>query len=452
MAKKTCFMVMPFGVKATGLKTGEGPQKVDFDALWNKALRPVIEELGFVAIRADQDIDAMIVHGMIERLAYADLVLADVSIANANVYYELGLRHAARKQGCVLIAAKWAKPLFDIQPMRRATSYLLKTKSVSDADAKAIRESLLVSLPPLLQMKSPFFEYIKHEEVTPGDFKNAGAFERESEVYREMLGRIRAVRHIRGDEARAAALVLQQELQSEKTVQAGLLDEMIELLRDKGTWEDVLSYVGTLPAEERRRPWVEEQRLLALSKSGDVAAAIGALLQLVEVNGESAEVCGLLGGRFKKKMRACAAAADSGGERSALNDAIDWYQRGMNADLNAYYPSSNLPLLLVKRNRKEDAERARRTAAVVVAAVERALEMGVADEWARPSLLVSAFIAQEPDKAAELAERVADEGIAGWKLDTVLDDLRDAVTLVKDAAVLARLSEVLGELESLVGA
>jgi hypothetical protein len=30
-----------------------------------------------------------------------------MTIPNGNVYYEVAVRHAARKQGCVLLAADW---------------------------------------------------------------------------------------------------------------------------------------------------------------------------------------------------------------------------------------------------------------------------------------------------------------------------------------------------------
>jgi len=45
---------------------------------------------------------------------FADLVLADMTIANSNVYYEVGIRHAAKEKGCVLLAADWSRQLFDV--------------------------------------------------------------------------------------------------------------------------------------------------------------------------------------------------------------------------------------------------------------------------------------------------------------------------------------------------
>jgi hypothetical protein len=82
-----CFMVMPFGKKLTNVDSGKYPGQIDFDALWDKALRPMIQDdLKFLPIRADHDAGALIIKAMIERLAISDLVIADLTIPNANVY------------------------------------------------------------------------------------------------------------------------------------------------------------------------------------------------------------------------------------------------------------------------------------------------------------------------------------------------------------------------------
>ena len=94
-----CFMVMPFGRKATQAEPGKGPAEVDFNALWDKAYFPLLEELGYRPIRADQETGSLIVNQMLERLYFSDLVLADLTIPNGNVHYEIGVRHAAKADG-----------------------------------------------------------------------------------------------------------------------------------------------------------------------------------------------------------------------------------------------------------------------------------------------------------------------------------------------------------------
>ena len=82
-------------------------------------------------------------------------------------------------------------------------------------------------------------------------------------------------------------------------------------------------------------------------------------------------------------------------------------------------------------DRKGDEERAKAVSTLVVAACDRALKRGTADEWLRPTLLGAAFDAADCDKAEELAEKVIEEGPARWKLDATIADL--------EASVLARL-------------
>src|SRR3954447_8484586 len=101
------FMVMPFGLKDVVVPRSGGPTQVDFDALWENVHAPVLGELGYRPVRADCDVGALIINEMVQRLALADLVVADVSLPNANVYYEVGIRHAAKEHGCVLVGADW---------------------------------------------------------------------------------------------------------------------------------------------------------------------------------------------------------------------------------------------------------------------------------------------------------------------------------------------------------
>jgi hypothetical protein len=101
-----CFMIMPYGRKPTQAEAGRGVPEIDFNALWDRAFAPTIQALGYEPVRADQDTGALIITQMIERLYFADLVLVDMTIPNGNVYYEVGVRHAAKEKGCVLLAAR----------------------------------------------------------------------------------------------------------------------------------------------------------------------------------------------------------------------------------------------------------------------------------------------------------------------------------------------------------
>src|SRR4029077_5044002 len=111
---------------------------------------------------------------MIERLAIADLVIAELTIPNGNVYYELGVRHAARKQGCIIVAADGSKQLFDTGQMRRVT-YPLSEGTVSEEAAKQIQLALKEEVRKRLDAVSPVFQ------ILPGypnqiNLANVGSF------------------------------------------------------------------------------------------------------------------------------------------------------------------------------------------------------------------------------------------------------------------------------------
>ena len=74
-----CFMVMPFGKKHPQAETDTIPGQIDFDALWDKVFRPMIQDdLKYIPARADQDAGALIILAMIELRAISDLVIAEL--------------------------------------------------------------------------------------------------------------------------------------------------------------------------------------------------------------------------------------------------------------------------------------------------------------------------------------------------------------------------------------
>jgi hypothetical protein len=169
---------------------------------------------------------------------------------------------------------------------------------------------------------------------------------------------------------------------------------------------------------------------------------------LIALSGPTPERLGMLGGRYKRLIAKAPTSAD---RLVYLGKSIDAYERGMELDLNQYYCSSNLPRLYRQRKRKGDDERARSVSTLVVAACDRAKKRGVADEWLRPTLLGAAFDAGDCDKAEELADEIASEGAAGWKLKSLVGDLETSLEFVQDKDCRDRLEAVLATLKQAVG-
>ncbi|OQY33595.1 MAG: hypothetical protein B6I38_03410 [Anaerolineaceae bacterium 4572_5.1] len=108
------FVVMPFGQKP-----GFEGQIIDFNAIYHDLIKPSLEDAGFEPFRADEEtVSGDILTDMFQELLLADLVICDMSIDNANVFYEVGVRHAMRKRGVVHIQSGRAYMPFDIFNVR----------------------------------------------------------------------------------------------------------------------------------------------------------------------------------------------------------------------------------------------------------------------------------------------------------------------------------------------
>jgi hypothetical protein len=436
-------MIMPYGTKPSMRPAGTaGPDQIDFNRLWAAAFEPAIRAMGYDPVRADQDLGAAIIKEMIERLAISDLVIADVTTPNGNVYYEVGVRHAAKESHCVMIAADWTTPLFDVGQMRQLR-YPLPEESIDEGQAAAIRTVLIEGVPRLAQGRSPVYEFLPGYPQT--DPLRAGAFRRTLEELSAFQAEVLAARALPADARRQKALALRDRFAGGAPVQGVVALELLYLLRDCTDWQTTLAFIDGLPDEWQQQGLMKEQRALALSKSGNHHDAIGALRSLIEVSGESSERRGLLGGRYKKLA---AMETDERLKADYLDQAIREYEAGMLLDLNDYFPSSNLPRLYRLRNDDGDDEKARAAAAVTALACERARGKGGKDPWLKPTLLAAAFDAGDVAKAKALAKDVRRDGPAAWQLETTLADCRRVLPLhpPDTAAALGRIADDLAAL------
>lgn len=108
----TCFVVMGFG-KKTDFETG---RTLDLDKTYRNIIKPAVMAAGLQCTRADEIPHSGVIDvPMYERLLTADVVVADLSTANKNAYYELGVRHALRPHTTIVICEDGAKSFpFDI--------------------------------------------------------------------------------------------------------------------------------------------------------------------------------------------------------------------------------------------------------------------------------------------------------------------------------------------------
>ena len=109
-----CFVLMPFGIKKD-----DNNNEIDFNKIYNNFIKPSIIDAKLEPIRADEEQVGGIIHkAMYERLMLCDYAVADLSISNANIFYELGIRHSFQPHCTISIFEEKSILSFDISFLR----------------------------------------------------------------------------------------------------------------------------------------------------------------------------------------------------------------------------------------------------------------------------------------------------------------------------------------------
>ena len=114
----TCFVIGPIGQEHAELGSPERRVWESSLELYEGVIQAACTFLGMEAVRADQiSISGDITDQIFRRLYESDLVIADITGANANVMYELGLRHSLKALTIQVADAETPLP-FDVKAIR----------------------------------------------------------------------------------------------------------------------------------------------------------------------------------------------------------------------------------------------------------------------------------------------------------------------------------------------
>jgi len=135
------FIVRPFGIKEAQI--GGSTHNIDFDRVEDELILPSLNALGIEGGTTTEIVEqGNIREDMFRLLVTAELVIADVSIHNANVFYELGIRHGLRAQDTFLLRAD-----IDTYPFDLATDrYLVYDAKAPAAAVKDLTRALRATL------------------------------------------------------------------------------------------------------------------------------------------------------------------------------------------------------------------------------------------------------------------------------------------------------------------
>ena len=105
MEGKSCFVIIGYG-KKTSYASGK-VRLLDLDETYTLLLKPVFDALKITCYRAiDKNLSGSIDKVMLQEIKNADIALVDLSTLNANVMWELGVRHALKPHHTIMICEK----------------------------------------------------------------------------------------------------------------------------------------------------------------------------------------------------------------------------------------------------------------------------------------------------------------------------------------------------------
>ena len=407
-----CFVLMPFGCRTDASGTS-----IDFDAVYEQLIAPAILAAGLEPVRADEEMTGGIVHKpMFERLILCEYAVADLTFANANVFYELGVRHAVRPYTTVLIFAAGTRLPFDVA-LDRGLPYLLSPDGVpADVDAGRVRLADRLEAARDAAVDSPVFQLV--EGFPDIDRLKTDVFRdqvRYSAAWKERLARAR-------DEGLEAVRRAERELGDLRDVEVGILIDLYLSYRAVEGYEEMVSLAGRMPRPLAKTPLVREQFGLALNRLKRSKAAERVLLDLIEEQGPSSETYGILGRVYKDQWDDATQAGEAFLAAGLLDKAIGAYLSGFEADWRDAYPGINA-VTLMELHEPPDPRR-EQLLPVVSYAVDRRLASGKADYWDHATRLELAVLAQdEPAARRALAGALASVR-EGWEPESTANNLR----------------------------
>ncbi len=152
--------------------------EIDFERVHRELIGPALEAVKLGGGTTGEIVDAgNIREDMFSLIFEADLVVCDITILNANVFYELGIRHALRKKSTVMIKGQ---PTKDNTPFDLLTDrYLAYEIGNPGATKDKLIETLKASLQSERETDSPIFKMLptlpeadpSKVQVVPVDFK-----------------------------------------------------------------------------------------------------------------------------------------------------------------------------------------------------------------------------------------------------------------------------------------
>lgn len=427
MHKPLCFVLMPFGEKPD-----VSGHVFMFDDIYKTLIEPAIIQADLESLRADEEMGGGIIHKpMLERLILCEFAVADLTTANANVFYELGLRHAIRPWSTILIYAEGARLPFDVTPLR-AFSYKVDSAGLpsnKNEDLKGLIEKLIHAKAESGRHEkggftdSPLYQLV--EDYPNIDHTKTDVFRDRVSYSKEKKREIASVRNsdsLSIDQKADEIRVIEAKSGKIDNLESGVIIDLLLSYRAVKSWKDMIRLASAMPKFLAETVLVQEQLALALNRNGESHEAQRVLEELLSRRGKSSETLGILGRVFKDRWEKAVAEKKEMLAEGLLDKAIDAYVKGFEADWRDAYPGVNAVTLMSLRSKIDP--RFNKIFPVVRYSVEQRLSNGLPDYWDYATLLELSILDGDKEQAHMYARKSLANVREVWEPETTARNLR----------------------------
>jgi hypothetical protein len=354
---------------------------------------------------------------MFERLLLCEFAVADLTTANANVFYELGVRHAVLPATTVLLFGGATHLPFDVALLRALPYQIDGTgKPIDPASSAKALSTLLTKAREQTANDSPIFQLL---EGYP-DIKRL-----KTDVFRERINYSTEVKN-RLAEARRGGLdairAIEAEIPRIADLESSVVIDLFLSYRAVKGWNEMIALVGKMSRPLAETVIVQEQLALALNRAGKGGQAEKVLLDLIDRRGPSSETYGILGRVYKDRWEAAKKAGSIVLARGLLDKAIAAYLKGFEADWRDAYPGVNAVTLMTLREPPDS--RKDELVSIVAYAVKRRIASAKPDYWDYATLLELAVIGGDEAAASDALGNALAAVREVWEPETTERNLR----------------------------
>ena len=455
--KPYCFVITSFGKKDNlkdlqskfSVGKADPVQKIDFDKIYEDLVKPAIVMAGMEPLIEYAENSFGSIHKtMYEKIVLCEYCVADLTNANPNAYYELGMRYAVKPYSTIPIIASSHFPLpFDVGINRTFAYQVDQDFNLTDKENDINKlAGILSNAKKSRSTDSPLYDMINgisfqnsvaHEKTDvfrdkvryDETIKNELAYARS--VYNEDQSKLKPLR------IEAIKAVVEKYRPLENIETAVLIDVMISY-RNIEAFNEMLEFIEQLPRYVFETVMVQEQYAFVLNRNGGkskpvdevmIKKAEDALRNLESEGKASSETYGIWGRIYKDKFDRAYKNGATGEAKVHLKNALKYYEKGFESDPRDAYPGVNYVTCLELLG---DKERSRRLVPAVEYAVKAKMKRKDPDYWDFATLLELAVIENKIAEAEEFFYEAKPLAVESWMFGTTKANLEKIFNFRKE--------------------